>query len=209
MLGPYHDRCYYVKRQAPPTVTGLTYFRGVISTPMIIETKTCARCKEVLPVSAFPPNPKLKSGLHSYCRPCRNIRPANQKSVLPTPKQCVNCRRVLGPDQYMKNINSSDGLRSKCKSCTSRRQILKKYGLTSKQYAEMAKDGCTICGSYYRLHIDHDHKCCPRADSGSKSICGACVRGILCSNCNTAIGMFNDDPVRMLAAIEYVTTRPT
>lgn len=47
--------------------------------------------------------------------------------------------------------------------------------------------------------IDHDHDCCP----GRKS-CGKCIRGILCQNCNTAIGLMNDDKERMLRAIEYL-----
>lgn len=165
-------------------------------------TKTCARCQRTLPVSDFPPNPKLKSGLHSYCRPCRNVRKSKTRPV--TPKQCVTCHRMLSPDQYMANINSSDGLRSRCKSCTSSTQILRKYHLTSDQYTEMAKDGCHICGSYKRLHVDHDHACCPRADSGSASICGQCVRGILCNNCNTGLGMFQDNPAIMLTAINYL-----
>lgn len=170
---------------------------------MTAKTKPCARCKEVLPVSAFPPNPKLKSGLHSYCRPCRNVRPDTPK-VAPVPKECNSCCRTLLPDQFIANSNSKDRLRARCKSCDGSTQILRKYHLTSEQYAEMAKDGCHICGSYVRLHVDHDHACCPRADSGSASICGRCIRGILCNNCNTGLGMFRDDTTVMHAAITYV-----
>lgn len=46
---------------------------------------------------------------------------------------------------------------------------------------------CDFCGkTLYRQSrpcIDHDHRCCP----GDVS-CGKCVRGIVCSRCNTGIG---------------------
>lgn len=42
---------------------------------------------------------------------------------------------------------------------------------------------CTLCraASEY-LVVDHDHSCCP---TGS---CGKCVRGVVCSPCNTRLG---------------------
>ena len=43
-----------------------------------------------------------------------------------------------------------------------------------------------------RLHVDHDH------DTDA-------IRGLLCWPCNTAIGLFQDQPFRMTRAIAYVT----
>lgn len=50
---------------------------------------------------------------------------------------------------------------------------------------------CAICGSSYRLHIDHDHK------TGQ-------LRGLLCHFCNTGLGHFRDSPERLRAAIAYL-----
>lgn len=59
---------------------------------------------------------------------------------------------------------------------------------------------CAICKSPGNLHVDHDHKCCPtRALS-----CGKCIRGFLCSNCNTGVGSFDDEPERIQSAINYL-----
>ena len=49
------------------------------------------------------------------------------------------------------------------------------------------------------VHVDHDHSCCPTGRS-----CGKCVRGILCSDCNSMLGMARDDPARLRFGVEYL-----
>lgn len=93
-----------------------------------------------------------------------------------------------------------------------RASLWSKYRLSLEAYEEMlAAQGraCAICGvtaptdvRTSRFHVDHDHACCP----GPKS-CGKCVRGLLCHACNTALGNFQDDPRRLLAAVAYLNTR--
>lgn len=75
---------------------------------------------------------------------------------------------------------------------------LSKYGLTVEQYdAMLAAQGgvCAICVysplTGKPLHVDHDHRT-------NK------VRGLLCGNCNTALGMFEDDPETLTSAIAYL-----
>lgn len=52
---------------------------------------------------------------------------------------------------------------------------------------------CAICYSQLdsKAHLDHDH-------STNK------IRGILCANCNTGLGMFRDRISILLNAIEYL-----
>lgn len=63
---------------------------------------------------------------------------------------------------------------------------------------------CAVCGiddpmGHGTWHVDHDHTCCPGEGS-----CGVCVRGILCSNCNTALGLLGDDVDRLISAATYL-----
>lgn len=84
------------------------------------------------------------------------------------------------------------------------------YGISLDTYLDMAESQnfvCKICGKpNFRMKgchsgsllVDHDH------ETGK-------VRGLLCHNCNRALGLFHDDPVALSSALEYlksVTTIP-
>ena len=53
---------------------------------------------------------------------------------------------------------------------------------------------CAICGGSERLSWDHDHA------TGD-------YRGTLCSNCNTGLGMFHDQPGTLRKAARYLSGR--
>jgi hypothetical protein len=88
--------------------------------------------------------------------------------------------------------------------------IKRTYNITGEQYESMLAEQngqCAICGTsepgqtkYFE--VDHDHACCDK-----KGSCGACVRGLLCTNCNTGISRFRDDPDIMGKAAAYVRAR--
>lgn len=73
-----------------------------------------------------------------------------------------------------------------------------KYGITWEQYKQMLADQnglCALCektdGAGRRLSVDHDH------DTGF-------IRGLLCVNCNAAIGGFGESVQLLQKAIEYI-----
>jgi hypothetical protein len=76
-----------------------------------------------------------------------------------------------------------------------RRKKLFDLGLSEERYHELMELGCAICGApnsgAKRLHIDHDH------ETGK-------FRGLLCSNCNTTLGLCKDDPERLRELAAYV-----
>lgn len=63
-----------------------------------------------------------------------------------------------------------------------------KYGVCK---SELDYDYCLICGSKNMIHIDHCHKT-------NK------FRGLLCSKCNTGLGMFDENINKMENAIKYI-----
>ncbi len=81
--------------------------------------------------------------------------------------------------------------------------LRRKYGISVADYDRMLESqggACAICakpekmairGTVVALAVDHDH------DTGA-------VRALLCSACNTAIGLFNDDPKLLGAAKDYL-----
>lgn len=75
-------------------------------------------------------------------------------------------------------------------------ELKKLYGLTMAQYEAMLaeQDGrCLICRKVMAPPaVDHDH------ETGE-------VRGLLCRQCNTAIGLLGDDPAMLVRATEYLT----
>jgi hypothetical protein len=72
-----------------------------------------------------------------------------------------------------------------------------KYGLSTKEYqglVEAAGTDCPICGKSFGEVVpvvDHDHK-------------NNLVRGIICRQCNSAIGMLKDDADILMRAIMWV-----
>lgn len=79
------------------------------------------------------------------------------------------------------------------------------YGLTVDALIELLAHGCAVCRSHERLHVDHDHTCCPPGSSPRS--CGGCVRAALCHECNTALGLLREDPARIRALLAHIEGR--
>jgi len=87
-----------------------------------------------------------------------------------------------------------------CKATGQWKQVrtIEQYGITRQDFEKLlAKQGfaCAICRKKAKLNIDHCHL--------TKQ-----VRGLLCGNCNTGLGMFADDIVRFENAIKYIQACP-
>lgn len=121
-------------------------------------------------------------------------------------------RKVTGPESVTRacrycatEYSSTDGRQYYCSDECSRtakslREAYRRYGITMQEYRRLwlhQKGVCAICRQPERternrlLTIDHDHV----TDH---------VRGLLCSQCNRAIGLLADDPAVILAAAKYV-----
>lgn len=125
--------------------------------------KICSKCKNEKELNDFPVAKRYKDG----------HRP-----------ECKACNALYYREYYSKN---PERYKEKARNYPQHRR----HNLTDEQYEALFQkyDGrCHLCLNAIATHIDHDHKCC----SGNRS-CGRCVRGILCSSCNTALGLLKDN----------------
>lgn len=126
-------------------------------------------------------------------------------------RHCTSCGVFkLASDFTLEKDSRSVGgisMRSQCRPCREHIKwksfIIRTYGITAEEYYDMlaAQDNkCALCNSEEvnnsritsgKLFIDHCH------DTGK-------VRGLLCSKCNHAIGLLNDDVNLLYKAIEYL-----
>jgi len=128
---------------------------------------------------------------------------------------CPKCGETKPRDQFNKDMNTAFGVSIYCKSCISQKgrdrytahpdkyknySLLRDFGITLDEYKriETAQGGvCAICQKKSpgrALAVDHCHT------TGN-------VRGLLCSDCNLALGKFCDDTIIMRRAIAYLENR--
>lgn len=113
---------------------------------------------------------------------------------------CAVCKETK-PQYDFQPAQFRHGRTPWCRSCCRDYQLLRKFGLTREEYDRMlAGQGgcCAICGSTDtgsknkgQFSVDHDHV------SGK-------VRGLLCTRCNTGLGLFRDSCEFLGKAITYL-----
>jgi hypothetical protein len=165
--------------------------------------KVCKDCHLTLPIETFQ-RYKIKSGdgYTTNCKPCINKR--SRQKHQQRKNDPVYRERLLSTARRARERNPRSYIRR-------RGEWLKyKHNMTLEDYDILLKSQngvCAICLQECKtkkgLAIDHDHSCCPVDRS-----CGKCVRGLLCSNCNGAIGMLQEDIVILNRAIAYLTSPP-
>jgi hypothetical protein len=120
-------------------------------------------------------------------------------------KWCPECGAIKPLDQFPRNRSQRSGRGTYCKPCHNRivrankelhggernYRLRRRYGITAEHFdAMLAEQGglCAICREAPAQHVDHDHK-------------ANRVRGLLCFNCNGALGQFRDREDLMLRAV--------
>lgn len=82
-----------------------------------------------------------------------------------------------------------------------------RFGLTEADVIDRLEAvgyACELCAKPVNLRtvrFDHDHDCCP---TGQQKTCGQCIRGLLCNQCNTGLGLFCDDADSLIRAANYL-----
>lgn len=138
-------------------------------------------------------------------------------------KVCCVCEERKPFSEFFNFQNKSDGKSYRCKSCDANarkkwkvdnpvsawkssrgRHLKSRFGITLEDYSKMLKEqnyACKICGklesdnlvhgNFSSLSVDHCH------NTGKN-------RGLLCNQCNRAIGMLLDSPELLRRAADYI-----
>jgi len=134
-------------------------------------------------------------------------------------RKCRTCglQKNLIEDYYLSRKDSTlaSSYAYECKACTIKRtceynlkhrphrksqELERHYGITLSQFNRMLEEqhhACAICGAlepggkWKNFHVDHNHK------TGT-------VRGLLCSNCNSAVGLLDGSINNFERAVLYL-----
>ncbi|MEU7577584.1 endonuclease VII domain-containing protein [Streptomyces sp. NPDC041068] len=177
--------------------------------------KRCCRCKELVACDGFSRHSGNRDGLQDYCKSCarayqqqRDQKKRQERRELKTPavpdgyKRCRGCGEVKAHREWPRNAKASDGLSARCKACKGALDrtghLMRKYGMTEAERDEMIasqKGVCCICLAAPAVHVDHCH------ETGK-------VRGVLCFNCNSGLGLLKEDTDAMHRAAAYLEGNP-
>ncbi len=117
-------------------------------------------------------------------------------------KYCIDCKQIKPLYEFTVQANGRKMAGALCLWCQREREYKRKYGITIADYEKLLKqqnNKCAICGtvnpgkSHDNFCVDHDHS--KKKDS---------VRGLLCVGCNRVLGLFKDNPERLIAAAGYL-----
>ena len=173
------------------------------------DSKRCPRCQKVKPRTVFASNKSMRDGLQAYCRECsaeyyrqrqeaKGCRVREKVPVPPGSKHCRGCNEVKPHSDWHRKPSAPDGLASRCKTCKAAVRpadhLRRNYGITEADRDELIasqKGVCCICLAAPAVQVDHCHK------TGR-------VRGVMCFNCNSGLGLLRDDPDAMYRAADYL-----
>ena len=110
-------------------------------------------------------------------------------------RTCTTCGETKAVEEFWRHYKQ-------CNGCRKSTYLKRTYGITLDTYNRMFAEqegACKICGTHQcqtkkAFSVDHCHK------TGK-------VRGLLCANCNTALGKFNDNIELLEGAISYLRSQ--
>lgn len=168
-----------------------------------MDSKHCPRCDTTKPVDDFGINRSHPSGRQTYCKLCTSGY-RRERYIADPEKQREKSRRwrAENPEKYREL--RANWAREKQPTA----YLARWFGITIEDYDRMlvaqggacANPGCdAVPPDDRRFHVDHDHACCP-----GRACCGKCIRGLLCSPCNQALGNARDDAARLRGLADYL-----
>lgn len=183
----------------------------------------CTKCNQTKPFIDFHKDASGPNGRSWRCKSCVKDHQKELKLHPPVKdtnnKSCNKCKLIKDLSEFGKRKDKSGNYtlyRTECRYCETQRGIIwrqhnrekarecvrknalkRKYGITLEEYELMnfnQKGLCAICGNPFtdkNLFVDHCHVT-------NK------VRALLCTKCNSILGLANDNVAILKKAIEYI-----
>jgi hypothetical protein len=174
---------------APFCRESIKYAKSKFCSPHQIERQKLGitAYKELLPLWSL-----KRCKIHGYLRPSQCFKRLNKNQYI-----CKQCQKTHRQPDFRPS--------EKTKTLRKHNNLIKRYGITQKEYDSILlsqNNVCAICkstilnfdsgtGVLRRMCVDHCHV--------TKK-----VRGILCFNCNVGLGNFQDNPLFLVNALEYL-----
>ncbi len=144
-----------------------------------MDTKVCKTCGQEKPLSEFSPQRRGRLGVRTSCKPCNSEWVMQYRDKNPDVQLNAHLLRVFGITlaEYNRLLDAQNGV---CAICGNPPVIA--LGIRSRRQGRAVRP---------RLVVDHNHETNE-------------IRGLLCTPCNRGIGLLNDDPKRVRAALDYL-----
>jgi hypothetical protein len=172
--------------------------------------KRCNACKDTKSRDQFHKAANTSDGLQYKCKAChvenqrqryaaarRKWSDGSDPYAVAGAKRCSRCRKDLPRNAFGLGRTQTDGLQTTCRQCASESRRERRYGMPHDAVEALRKwqdDKCAnpACDGPAR-DMDHCHTT------------GA-VRGLLCPNCNRALGLLKDSVERLNGLRLYLET---
>jgi hypothetical protein len=178
--------------------------------------ETCTKCAKPQPSGEFLHSPR--SARNRWCAGCRSAykKEFNQRPDIILKRRAYVKERYKTSEEVRRRKREQDrryvlkpGVRERRRAVnraylkTPAQKAYRKdyfrawaYGVRPEEYARLMTAQCGLCAickrsSKQALGVDHDHTT-------------GLVRGLLCRNCNTGIGLLGDNVERLLSSIRYL-----
>lgn len=158
--------------------------------------KKCTVCKESKSIDQFRKAKGYKDGIFSVCKSCESDRLREWRKANPDKVQKQNARanskRKINQTGYYDPNRQEEWTRAKKNA-----HLVRKYGFGIEEFERLSEkqgDRCTTCQrstDEIWLCVDHCH-------------ISEEFRGLLCSQCNSALGYVRDDLETLKRMIEYL-----
>tara|TARA_R110000787_G_scaffold126500_1_gene237823 strand:- start:395 stop:883 length:489 start_codon:yes stop_codon:yes gene_type:complete len=156
--------------------------------------KECTKCGQSKELTEYHKNKSNTDGLRGGCKPCLKLE---KRAYVAKNREKVRAQQAT---YRAENKDKIDAHYKKNRTKYRMDAVGLRYDMTVEAYDIMFADQlgcCKMCdveekhAPRQRLCVDHDH------DTGA-------IRGLLCGNCNSAIGLLKDSSVYTIRATTYL-----